>query len=203
MTRILITRHGQAEHNLNTQFFMGRSPLSRLTDMGRDQARRLGQRLLADEIRPRIVCSSLLRTVETAGIVASALGADAPEPDDAFWELNKGDWEGRMPRALPPEVKREVDADPFGFRHPNGESYRDVLDRVAPAFERWLARYPDATLLFVLHGDVIRALLYHLIGFPPARIGDWVTDPCALNEFQQEPGGHRLIVRLNDGSHLA
>jgi probable phosphoglycerate mutase len=203
MTRILITRHGQAEHNLNTRFFMGRSPSARLTDEGRVQARRLGQRLLADPVLPRIVCSSLPRAVETAEIAASVLGVDSPERDDAFWELSKGDWEGRMPRVLPPEIKRVVDADPFGFRHPNGESYRDVVERAAPAFERWVARYPDATLLFVLHGDVIRALLYHLIGFPPARIGDWVTDPCALSEFQQEPDGRRLIVRVNDAGHLA
>ena len=66
MTRILLTRHGQAEHNLNTAFFMGRSPAARLTDQGRDQAKRLGARLAAERLRPRIVCSSLPRTVETA-----------------------------------------------------------------------------------------------------------------------------------------
>jgi len=202
MTRILITRHGQAEHNLNTAFFMGRSPAARLTEKGREQARRLGARLAAEGLRPRIVCSSLPRAVETAEIVASALGVEAPVQDEAFWELNKGDWEGKMPRDLPPEVKRLVDADPFGFRYPGGESYRAVLDRAAPAFERWVERWPDATILFVLHGDVIRALLYHLIGFPSFRIGDWITDPCALNEFQQEPGARRWVVRVNDASHL-
>jgi broad specificity phosphatase PhoE len=202
MTRILITRHGEAEHNLNTRVFMGRAPASRLTDLGREQARRLGARLASERLRLAVICSSLPRTVETAELISTALGLSRPDQDEAFWELSKGDWEGRMPRTLPPDVKREVEADPFGYRHPGGESYRDVVARVAPAFERWVALYREGTILFVVHGDVIRALLYHLIEFPTRRIGDWVIDPCALSEVQEEPDGHRLMVRLNDASHL-
>jgi probable phosphoglycerate mutase len=203
MTRILITRHGESEHNLNTQFYMGRSPDSRLTETGRGQALRLGRRLHQSGLAPRVICSSLPRTVETAELIARELAAAPPERDDAFWELSKGEWEGRMPRELPPEVRRQVDADPFGFRHPGGESYRDVWTRVTPAFDRWVGRYRGENLLFVLHGDVIRTLLYHLIRFPPERISDWVIDPCGLSEVWEEPGGRRLILRFNDSAHLA
>jgi broad specificity phosphatase PhoE len=206
MTRILITRHGESEHNLNMQFFMGRSPAARLTGKGREQARLLGRRLRvlgAGSRSPLLICSSLPRALETAELIAAELGGAPVEADDAFWELNKGEWEGRMPRILPPEVQRAVDADPFGFLHPGGESYREVWGRVAPAFERWVARFRGETILFVLHGDVIRALLYHLIGFPTHRINDWVIDPCSLSEVLEEPDGRRVIVRLNDGSPLA
>ncbi len=202
MTRIFITRHGEAEHNLNTEFFMGRSPEARLTGRGRKQAQRLGARLAKEAAVQRIVCSSLPRTLETAELIGECLGLRTLEPDEAFWELSKGEWEGRMPRILPQEVRREVDADPFGYRHPGGESYRDVWMRVGPAFDRWVARYRGETILFVLHGDVIRALLYHLIRFPPERIGDWTIDPCSLTELS-ETEGRIVIVRLNDASHLA
>ena len=77
-----------------------------------------------------------------------------------------------------------------------------MCERVSPAFERWVALHRGATLVFVLHGDVIRALLYHLIRFPTQRIGDWAIDPCSLSEVEEEPDGRRVIVRLNDASHL-
>jgi phosphohistidine phosphatase len=53
--------------------------LRTLTDEGREQARRLGDRLRADGIRPDAVLTSpLLRARETG----SALGFGAPEPHD-------------------------------------------------------------------------------------------------------------------------
>ena len=203
MTQILITRHGEGEHNLQTDLFMGRAPDAPLTALGREQARRLGDRLAKEGPPARIICSSLPRTVETAQIIAQATGVDSVESDDAFWELSKGDWEGRMPRRLPPEVKREVDAAPFGYQYPGGESYRAVWERIGPAFDSWVARYRGERLLFVLHGDVIRSLLYHAIRFPTDRIGDWVTDPCGLSEFGLTEDGRLVIVRLNDSAHLS
>ncbi|MCH9045989.1 MAG: histidine phosphatase family protein [SAR324 cluster bacterium] len=201
-TVIYITRHGLSEHNLNTQFYMGRSPASRLTEEGRGQARRLGQRLARIGAIDQIVCSSLPRTVETAQLIATELGVEALAHEDAFWELSKGGWEGVMPVAdLPPEVRQALDTDPFGFRYPQGESYRDVYERVAPVFDRWVRGADGRTLLFVMHGDVIRTLLYHLLRIPPDKIGDFVIHPCSLTEFLLT-GSRYHLVRYNDDSHL-
>jgi broad specificity phosphatase PhoE len=197
-----VTRHGLSEHNLRSEVFMGRAPESRLLPEGREQARRLAARLARRGDVRRIVTSSLPRARETGELIGAALGLGRIESEDAFWELSKGDWEGRMPRApLPPEIQRALDADPFGFRYPRGESYRDVSERVGPAFERCMAAGAGEGVLFVLHGDVIRALLYHLLRFAPQKIGDFVTDPCSLSEFQQS-GGRYHLVRFNDSSHL-
>lgn len=202
ITRIYITRHGVSEHNLNTEVFMGRSPASRLTDEGRAQATRLGERLAREAAVTRIVCSSLPRTMETADLIADEIGCARPMPEDAFWELDKGSWEGAMPRDLPPEVAREVAAEPFTYRYGGGESYSDVVDRAGPAFEKWVAELRGETPLFVLHGDVIRALLFHLIRFPRGKISDFVIDPCSLSEFNFADGRYE-VLRLNDASHLA
>jgi broad specificity phosphatase PhoE len=108
-----------------------------------------------------------------------------------------------MPRSgLPPQIQRALDADPFGYRYPEGESYRDVALRVGPAFERWVAAGAGSPVLFVLHGDVIRALLYHLLRFAPEKIGDFETDPCALTELRWTEGRYHLLY-YNDRSHLA
>jgi len=200
-TTVLITRHGASEHNLTTHLFMGRAPASRLVEAGREQARRLGRRLAREAPPARIVCSSLPRTVETAEIIAALTGDPPVAPEDDLWELSKGDWEGAMPNPPPAAEQARVAADPFGFRYRGGESYADVVARAAPVFDRHLAAPPAGALLFVLHGDVIRALLYHALRFPPERIGAFQTDPCALTEFRAGPEGLHL-VRFNDACHL-
>ena len=207
LTRISITRHGEGEHNLRTTHFQGRAPTAGLTATGHEQARRLGQRLLAEQADlpsmpiTHLVCSSLLRTTQTAQEIGTLLG-QTPEGDDAFWELSKGEWEGVMPiNAVPEPEAQALAADPFGFRYPGGESYEDVWRRTAPAFERWVRRAKGGRLLLVLHGDVIRALLYHILRFPPTKIGDFHLDPCSLTEFRQE--GERLVMlSCNDTAHL-
>lgn len=198
---IFITRHGLGEHNLRTDVFMGRSPKAPLTDTGRDQARKLGRRLALESRLERIICSSIPRTMETARLISEITGIDELFPDDAFWELSKGDWEGSMSRELPPEVKRELERDPFTFRYGGAESYQDVVARVVPAFEGWVSRFPGETLLFVLHGDVTRALLYAMIRFPTEKISDFSIEPCSISEFHRI-GERYQIVRLNDAAHL-
>ncbi|MEE8394562.1 MAG: histidine phosphatase family protein [bacterium] len=205
VTRVLLTRHGFSEHNRNTAVFQGRAPSSLLAPEGREQARLLGQRLAKGATIDRIVHSSLPRTRETAEIIAEIAAVTRLQPEDAFWDLSKGDWEGSMPIELPPALQRQMDADPFDFHYGAGESFRDVVARAAPAFDRWVGGGPGETLLFVVHADVIRAILFHLIGFPERRIADFEVGLCALFEFEIDPGLGRercRVVLLNDTSHL-
>jgi broad specificity phosphatase PhoE len=191
---VLLTRHGASEHNLNTQFYTGRSPASRLTDEGRAQARALGSNLVAHHAVSRIVASSLPRTMETAELVASTLGQVPVHAEDAFWELSKGNWEGRMPRDAVPEPERsEWELRPYRFCFPNGESFADVAQRAVPAFHRWLATYPQDHLLFVLHGDVICALLQQLLHVPENSVRTLLVKPCSLTELAPTETGWRML----------
>ena len=73
--RLFIVRHAEAAQG---------SPddLRPLTDVGREQARRLGRQFADDGIRPDAVLSSpLLRARETAAEIAKAVGVEA-EPDE-------------------------------------------------------------------------------------------------------------------------
>ena len=199
---LYLTRHGVSEHNTNTLFYMGRAPASRLVELGRLQAQSLGRRLARQGRPSRIIASSLPRTMETAELIAREAGISQVQGEDAFWELNKGQWEGRMRRdGVPAETAAAIKADPFRFRYPGGESYQDVVNRVVPALDTWREKLSGETALFVLHGDVIRAVLYHLLRFPPDRIRDAVISPCSLSEFLYEEGHYRM-VRYNDESHL-
>jgi len=69
--RLFIVRHAEAAQGEPDD-------LRPLTEAGREQARRLGQRLADDGIQPDAVVSSpLLRARETAAAIARAVGIDA------------------------------------------------------------------------------------------------------------------------------
>lgn len=93
-----------------------------------------------------------------------------PQPviDHRLAEINFGDWEGRAWDALP---RGQIDAwaaDIAGYAPPGGES-PFALQQRALAFVASLA-VPEAVL--VTHAGVIRVLLAHWQGLPPAR---WTT----------------------------
>jgi len=200
---VLLTRHGKAEHNLVTRFYMGRSPDSRLVREGRDQARALGMYLLRHRPVARIVSSSLPRALETAEIVAAILGGVPVHADDAFWELSKGEWEGRMPRDAVPEPDRTAwEEHPFHYRFPGGESFAQVSARAVPAFERWIALHGREPLLFILHGDVVCALLRHVLALPEDRVRTLLVKPCSVTELLRDGGTWRM-TRFNDDGFLA
>lgn len=204
-TVIYLTRHGQGEHNLDSSVIKGRAPTARLTELGRDQARRLAARLAGPLSPQRIVCSSLPRTLETATIVAERLGTAAESTpvhgEDALWDLSKGNWEGVMPLPLPEDIQQAIDADPLGFRYGDGESFRDVIARVEPCFDRWLERAAGERILFVLHADIVLAILHRKTGFPTDRISHFTIHPCSLTEIHLRDGVY-TSVRLNDTDHL-
>ena len=86
--RLVIVRHAEAAAGQPDE-------LRPLTSVGRDQARRLGERLRADGLAPdAVVCSPLLRARETAG----ALGLGEPEVDERL-----------APGATPDDVRAVVE----------------------------------------------------------------------------------------------
>ena len=201
-TAIYLTRHGEGEHNLDATRIVGRAPGARLTERGRAQARRLGVRLRGPAAPQHIVCSSLPRTRETAEIVAAELDGVPVHGEAALWDLSKGNWEGFMPRPLPDPIRQAIASDPLGFRYGDGESFRDVIARVEPCFDRWVARHAGERLLFVLHADIVLALLHQKVGFPSDQIAHYQIQPCSLTELCGQGGAFELVL-LNAAEHLA
>jgi broad specificity phosphatase PhoE len=65
---------------------------------------------------------------------------------------------------------------------------------VAPAFQRWVGQQADGAVLFVLHGDVICALLHRLLGFPGSRIHEYLVRPCSLTKLERGKHGYALAT---------
>lgn len=157
---ILLARHGQTNDNVPPIRFQGFRDTP-LNDTGREQARELAERIVAEPERIRSLWSSdLSRARETAEIVGSAIGL-TPRLDPRLREANRGEWEGHLFRDIersdPEDYARWMQGG-ASFRFPGGESLRDQLDRVSAALED-IERTGELPALVVCHGGSIRVIL--------------------------------------------
>jgi probable phosphoglycerate mutase len=116
------------------------------------------------------VASTLVRARKTMELVRAEVGLDAVgyRTDARLAELAFGSWEGltfaeikQNPAHMQELATREHDR--WGFRTPGGESYADLLVRVA----EWHATVARDTIV-VAHGGVARALIVQFGVEPPA-----------------------------------
>jgi broad specificity phosphatase PhoE len=156
-----VARHGQTDWNLRGRW-QGHTDVP-LNDAGRDQARALGESLRGAGIA-RVVASDLSRALETARIVAAALGAplDAPDPD--LRERGFGVFEG---------LTREECAAQHPDVPPGAEDQAHLTTRMTRGVLRaaaWAAGGADGSdagaVLVVSHGGSIRALIAGIGGGP-------------------------------------
>lgn len=166
ITTIYFIRHGQNEASKN-DLIAGDLPVP-LTELGRDQARRIADRL-ARRISPipgtvPVFVSPTVRTIETAWPVAEALGV-APELNAALTEFPLGPWTGRTFHELRQEdAFRRYIQDPTCHPMGSGVMVREVADRVSGALRGLLASGRGPIQVVVTHGGIIRLAVAEALG---------------------------------------
>jgi broad specificity phosphatase PhoE len=200
-TRVFMVRHGATVLSAEDRF-AGSTDVE-LSDEGREQTRRLAERLSREKITA-IYASPLGRTVETGRILAAPhdLGV---QTCDGFREISHGHWEGMKRRDVEekfPDEMAEWERDPYTFAPPGGESGLAVTARALPAWIELVREHPGETILVVSHKATIRLLLSSLLGFDPRRYRDELDQqPAALNIVDfRDPTRARLTL-FNDTSH--
>lgn len=173
---LIFIRHGQTDWNKQARL-QGSQDIP-INSTGERQAARNG-RVLADWFKEAernpgafdFVSSPLQRCQHTMRLVRTAAGLepiDAYATDPRLIEITFGDWEGstlqELEQTSPQAVAARV-ADKWGFRPPNGESYHDLTQRVAP----WLKSIERPTIA-VSHGGVHRAVRGLLMGLEKQEI---------------------------------
>jgi len=187
-TRLVLVRHGETEWSKAGRH-TGRTDIP-LTDVGRDQARRL-RPLLAGRTFSRVLSSPMSSAVETARLAGFG---DRIEPDEDLREWDYGAYEGRT-RA---EIAREVP----GFTvwtHPivGGETLTDLGRRADRVIAALLPTGGD--VLVFSHGHFLRVLAARWIESAPvtaSRLELWTATVSELG-WEQE---RRVIEAWNAGS---
>lgn len=163
VTTLHLIRH--ASYALLGNTLAGRSGDYALTAQGRAEAAALAATVFAGPTA-EIVASPLRRARETAAPIAARAGLNVTiDPD--LNEVDFGDWTGSTFATL----HHRPDWQAFNrlrslHAPPGGESMLAVQQRGIAAIMRICARCPDGAVAVVSHGDVIKAILAHLLGVP-------------------------------------
>ncbi len=161
---LVLMRHGETTWN-SRRIVQGQSPGSVLTDLGRTQVRNTIAEL-AGQV-DAVACSDLERAMESAHIVATALGLSV-RVDPGLRERSFGVLEGQPLDVLVPSVEGIVDAvvADENARPAEGESLRDLYERSVRAARRVGRHRPGQRTLVVAHGGPIRMIRAYAEGRP-------------------------------------
>jgi probable phosphoglycerate mutase len=184
--RLHLVRHGDVANPRHVCYAdLEGFPLSRL---GRRQAAAAGARLAAIAPGSRIATSPLERAIETATIIAGALG-DEPVVDDRLteWRLATR-WAGVVWEDLPDVFPGELEA---YLAHPDTlpfspESIAAVAERMSASVAE--LREPQRDLVVVSHQDPLQALRLRLLGRPLSELGDARPLHCEIVTLRNDGG---------------
>jgi len=180
MTRFFLVRHGETEWN-RLRKIQGISDIP-LNDTGRSHAAALGD-ILSKHRFDLIVSSPLSRALETAQIVARKLGMPAPLVIQDLVERNYGEAEGSSGLELDTLY-------PPGTEIPGREDRADVTKRVVRTLHDLAIRHPEADILAVAHGAVIRCVVDYAA---PGEYSEPITN-CSVHSFSHVAGSLELVA---------
>lgn len=176
MNSIYLIRHGDYDFRDQRDAGVGQG----LTERGRQQAR-----LTADYLqgrvraRARLLCSDLVRAMQTAQFIADGLG---------------------LPRESRTDLRECLDTDPRSF---------DVWpEREEAAFQAYFLEYfqteerVDEDLVLVCHANLIRYFVYRIQCLLGEEWGRPYIGTCSISQFDVAPDGRLIPVGIGDTDHL-
>ncbi|HEY2051115.1 MAG TPA: histidine phosphatase family protein [Caulobacteraceae bacterium] len=193
-TTIFFVRHGA--HDRLDHILCGRMPGVSLSETGRDQARRVADRLSRESIAA-IHVSPMERARETAEPLVQRLGLEAVVAEDLN-EIDFGDWTGLSFEA----VHRHPAWEPWRSersrgRAPGGESMCEAQTRVARWISSARAAHPGAPVAAVCHADVIKAAVCDVLGIPLDNHHRIEVAPGSISTLRLDDRGGR-VLSLNE-----
>ncbi|PWL71626.1 MAG: histidine phosphatase family protein [Clostridiales bacterium] len=203
MTTVYLIRHAQAEGN-EKRLFQGHYN-GAVSEMGWRQLDQLAE-YCRDLPLGAVYSSPLTRAVETAKAVNRYHGLPL-QLRDGLIEINGGDWEGKPWDCFPvdyPEQNRNWEQFPWLFEAPNGETMRQVYDRIVKTVLEIVRENPGKTVAIVSHGCAIRNFLTFAKGLPVEGISQvgW-CDNTAISKITFDAELHPTLVFANRTEHLA
>lgn len=204
-TRLVLIRHGESNVSVERRIG-GLRTCSGLSPLGVRQSERLRKRLSeTNELRAdELIASSYPRAIETAELIAPALGLDV-SIDARFGEHDPG------PEIDGMSFAEYVDrfgvpnwhGDPHDGVFPGGETTAEFHLRVGAAISATVARAAGRTIVVACHGGVVDAVFRQLLRLPSTGAFELHTVNASLTEFSRVSPDRWRMVRYNDAAHLA
>ncbi|MEW6300878.1 MAG: histidine phosphatase family protein [Thermodesulfobacteriota bacterium] len=201
--RVLLVRHGETVWNQENRW-QGHADVP-LSEVGREQARRLARRLRAEGRRVRaIYASDLQRALQTAEILGEALSVP-PIPEVGWREMDIGTWSGLTTAEVVARYAAEWERLRAGEDLPRGggETFAQFQGRIVRCVRHLIDRHAGEQVVVVTHGGAVRALLLHCRGLDVSRFRqiDKIGN-TGISEVTFAATGEAVIHSVNDTNHL-
>ncbi len=181
--KLIMVRHGETEANISG-IYSGWTNYN-LTVKGEKQVKNVLQHLKDEDI-DIIFSSPMERTLKIAKAISDETNKDIEIVDD-LKEINFGIFEGKTHEEICRDHKDEYDswsADYVNYRVSQGESLRDLHNRINKFVNELKKLYEDKTCLLVTHGGVIRVLITILLGLDIEKMWNFKTPPGSVVEVE-------------------
>ncbi len=200
---ILLIRHGATDANLQRPYILqGRSLNGPLSQTGIEQVSSAGK-FLSNFPLDHVYASPMVRAQQSAELIAQHHGHTVKTIDDII-EVDVGDWEAKSWDVImqeDPEQYKKFMANPAEVPYKGGECYRDVQQRVVPAFNKLAADHLGEMVAVVAHNVVNRAILAYLLALDLNRAKDIRQNNACVNIIRYKQNRLELIT-LNAVFHL-
>jgi 2,3-bisphosphoglycerate-dependent phosphoglycerate mutase len=211
-TRIVLVRHGQSRAQAD-RFVGGHAGCTGLSDLGVRQVTALRDRWKdSGEVAgaTALYASILPRAVQTAEILAPALGDLEVRQDCAFCESHAGEGDGlsweEFDRRWPVPETWTADT----RRDPGSETFGEMRDRLAVRLDALVEQHEGETVVVACHGGVVLHSMFRWLDIDPMakRTRAWL-DPVNSSVTEWRRADHPFwgsgveLVRFNDFGHLS
>jgi probable phosphoglycerate mutase len=199
-TVVFLLRHGETELTQGRRFSGRGGADPGLAPDGRRQVQHAATVLsewLGEERLAAVVASPLLRTVESATVVAERLGLPV-QTDDAFAEMAFGEWDGLtfgQARARDADLFDAWLADP-ALAPPGGESLAAVAQRVLAGLQALVQRFEGQRVLVVAHAMPVKVVVADVMQAPLSSAHRVDVAPASLAEVAYWPDGRPAVRAL-------
>jgi probable phosphoglycerate mutase len=197
-TRIYLIRHAQSQGNTGDDLTSGDPDL---TEVGCEQARRLGERMKQQRL-DAIYSSPLRRTQETALAIGEVAGLEVlPKADLVEVSLGRAEYDIRLlPESRQLEIAHRIADEMTWDCFPGSEGSATARARVTRVMDEIIESHPGRRVAVVCHAAFIQTYISVVLGVPQ----DFVFYPFNASIASiRAKGERRVIWRLNDIAHLA
>ncbi len=201
MCRLILVRHAESQWNPIGRYQGILDP--ELSERGELQAKALARHIKKEFPQAEAIFSSpLTRTKKTALFIAELLGKEVII-DDRLIEINHGDWSGELVDDIEKKYKEDFETwmkRPHEIVFPNGESLKEVLDRVSDFLSFLKAKYKDKTVIAISHSVPMRVFYCAVLGIDLSHFWAFGCDNASYSILQL--GEQDVLQKLNISCHL-
>ena len=203
MVKLYLIRHAESMGNVE-EFFQGSLDVE-VSPKGLRQLEELKERFKNIKL-DRIYTSPLKRAVKTARYVNFYQHIDLIKIPELS-EINAGGFQGEKWSDLPllyPQEYRDWKENQENFQSPDGESMKDVYNRMTGAMNKIISENKNRTIAVISHGCAIKTYQCYLMGKSlsyMSQIG-W-ADNTSVSEIVFDDDSKPDIIYLNDSTHLS